>query len=273
MKKIPLNWGTTHKDSHAAKRSYTVVFSAVSIISSLLYVFLTVIALFENTPDARLNRYNFILNLQGKEEQTTLQRVGVSISTVLGVLHRNPTIGGIAWDVLLSAATLTTWASARDLHPVAILKNSVAPWIPFAHAADEDQHDTIKVSSKKTVPKLEPTVNAVEAPQPSPAKRGRGRSSKNTATQPETTAASRSIRRSTRRQTRPVENGDEDEHDHDYVAPAKTQALVNSTAHEEEREESLAEEAEAAALGWGLFIVGGLGAVTAGTLGAEVTGR
>jgi hypothetical protein len=243
------------------------VFSAVSLISVLLYVFLTVIALFENTPDARLHRYNLILNLQGKEQQTTLQRVGVAISTILGVLHRNPTIGGIAWDVLLSAATLTTWASARDLHPVAILKNSVAPWIPFAHAADEGQDDTIKVSSKKTVPKLEPTVNAIEPPQPSPAKRGR------TATQPETPAASRSIRRSTRRQTRPVENGDEDEHDHEYVAPAKTQALVNNIAHEEEREESLTEEAEAVALGWGLFIVGGLGAVTAGTLGAEVTGR
>jgi len=52
-----------------------------------------------------------------------------------------------------------------------------------------------------------------------------------------------------------------------------TQAAVARFEYGEPGDEGVAKETEAAALGWGLFAVGGLGVLSAGVLGADCAGR
>jgi hypothetical protein len=108
----------------------------------------------------------------------------------------------------------------------------------------------------------------------SPSKRGRGRPKKGASIARDhissTMSSTGSLRRSARGRTVSQTTNDSVSDD-DYIPTKATQNAVEE--FDFDSEEGLAKETEAAALAWGLFSFGGLGAVTAGVLGAESTAR
>jgi hypothetical protein len=65
----------------------------------------------------------------------------------------------------------------------------------------------------------------------------------------------------------------EEESDGEYRPSKAVEEQVDAWDVDEGGEGDAVKETEAAALGWGLFILGGLGAVSASVLGAETSGR
>ncbi|KAJ9638248.1 hypothetical protein H2199_006935 [Coniosporium tulheliwenetii] len=208
-------------------------------------------------------KYSYIWNSHPETQHSTLYLARVAITRVLGALSDNPAISAVAWDVLLSALSLCLWAVVRGID----VGDMLAATIPFKAAHKDEKH----VSFEGEKPRPNGPVDTVTSP--SSSKRGRGRPKKDTSTPAapiaSSTSSTRELRRSIRH-PRPTPSssavsalhGVEDSEEDDsgpYVPPADVAAEVEGLEHEDEGAETVVEEAEAAALGWGLFALGGWG--------------
>ncbi|KAJ9664117.1 hypothetical protein H2201_005357 [Coniosporium apollinis] len=269
--------GSTHSTVHSAHRSSAIIFKSLSVTSFLLHARQTATALLDNSPPPTYRKYSYIWNSHPETQHSTLYLARVAFTRVLGALSDNPAISAVAWDVLLSALSLCLWAVVRGID----VGDMLSAIVPFKSAHKDEKH----VSFEGEKPKPNGPVDTVASPTSS--KRGRGRPKKDTATPATSTAASttsaRELRRSIRHhRTAPsssavsalhgVEDSEEDDSG-PYVPPADVAAEVEGLEHEDEGAETVVEEAEAAALGWGLFALGGLGVLSAGVCGGEVCGR
>jgi hypothetical protein len=91
---------------------------------------------------------------------------------------------------------------------------------------------------------------------------------------PSAETTSRARRRTRQRKSLAKQDSEveEDEEEVEYTPTPTTQYQVASMDVLPESGDDIIEEMEAGALGWGLFIIGGLGVASAGVLGAEVGG-
>jgi len=117
---------------------------------------------------------------------------------------------------------------------------------------------------------LKPTVNSLTPPM-SPAKRMRGRPKKNGNLSHSTaTPSSTPLRRSTRRRAAEHESDSEDS----FKPSQHVSTEIAKTEHDDDQgEEDMVADGEAAALALGLSFIGGLGTASASVLGAEIAGR
>lgn len=271
----PAVLGSIHSSVHSAHRSSATIFKSLSIISFLLHARQTATALLDNSPPPTYRKYSYIWNSHPETQHSTLYLARVAFSRVLGALSDNPAISAVAWDVLLSALSLCLWAVVRGLD----VGDMLSATVPFKTAQEEEKH----VSFEGEKPKPNGPVETVASPT---SKRGRGRPRKDAATLAAPTASTSSARELRRsiRHPRPTPSssatsalhGIEDSEDDDsgpYVPPADVAAEVEGLEPEDEGAETVVEEAEAAALGWGLFALGGLGVLSAGVCGGGVSGR
>ncbi|EON62338.1 hypothetical protein W97_01559 [Coniosporium apollinis CBS 100218] len=271
----PAVLGSTHSSVHSAHRSSATIFKTLGIISFLLHARQTATALLDNSPPPTYREYSYIWNSHPETQHSTLYLARVAFSRVLGALSDNPAISAVAWDVLLSALSLCLWAVVRGLD----VGDMLSATVPFKTAQKEEKH----VSFEGEKPKPNGPVETVASPT---SKRGRGRPRKDAATLAAPTASTSSARELRRsiRHPRPTPSssvtsalhGIEDSEDDDsgpYVPPADVAAEVEGLEHEDVGADTVVEEAEAAALGWGLFALGGLGVLSAGVCGGEVCGR
>ena len=231
---IPTGWGQSYASSKNAQRTYSQLFKFIAIMSLLLHLKATVVALLDNTPESYRHRHS-ILFFKRDEQRSALQRGSTAVSKVFGAINDHPAVAYAGWDVLLCGVTAIIWATVRGLDAQAMLEVCV----PFyrrrlnekngnsvANGAKPRRHSQIKGSSKSSS-----TYTPIKRKPP-----------KSNAT------------------------GSED----DFI-PQDTEEETTDLSIE--GEEDVKEDPEAGALAWGLTALGGLGAGSASVWGAEVSGR
>jgi len=259
------------KSTTAARRSYEDVFRVLAFASFGMHMLSTYRAIVTESPPKSYFRHNFVWNTHEKGNNSPLDQAwGIAVS-VISALSDNPVISQVGWDVLASGLSLCIWAVAHGVDVGAILRSSGLAWtLPRIPELNDLKRDAADI--------IDEVKDQIEtSPFPTPAKRrGRPRKTPNHVSKDSissekvfssSTSNSGSLRRSTR--SRPSVDLSED----DFVPTKATEREVDRYDFDEVHEEGLAKETEAAALGWGLFALGGLGAVTAGVLGGESSGR
>lgn len=184
-------------------------------------------------------------------------------------ISKHPAISATSLDVLFTAISLLAWNFTRNLDIDAILENSILSFLvtkPEKHVAFEDDVKRL-VASNTEVEAEEP----IETTTP----RKRGRPTKNKSTLDGAYASTTgSARRSTGRSARSGDHESDAESvgDTTYQPSKSTMRAVNETEADGATAQDIIEGGESTALGMFLGLLGGLGQLASGTLGAEVTG-
>lgn len=236
-------------------RNYTSVYRITSFISLLLHIKSTAVAMLDNDPGAYpLNhphsRYLAALRLPHEHERSRLTRSRLGFTRVLTSLNDHPIVAMIGYDVLLTALSLCTWATLRGLDVEKILYSAGVVHVKPLTAADAASVDAITgistselSDSKPRRHKKKSTVTANASPflvtsevdTPTPANR-------------------------TRHETRDKDITAKD--DRTFQSSAATSNVLKG-------EEPVEENLEAGAVGGALCVLGGLGVLVNGVLGAE----
>ncbi|KAG4028268.1 hypothetical protein MFRU_023g01030 [Monilinia fructicola] len=124
---VPEHWGTTHDHPHEAHPSYTKIFRVISIISSILHIRTTGLALLYSTPENHYYRHSLLRPLE-KVHRSNKNRAFTAIERVLGAVGDHPAVGAVGYDVILSGLSLGAWAAVRGLDGNEILR-IVIPWM------------------------------------------------------------------------------------------------------------------------------------------------
>jgi hypothetical protein len=275
-----------HTSVHQARRAYEDIFRVLAFASFGLHMMRSYHAIIDEAPPHRYLSHNFVWNTHRDEGNTRYQQAWTVLVRVIGALSDNPVISQVGWDVLISVLSLCVWAVAHGVDVTAMLRCSGLLWsIPTPSIKNGSLVPKSLLNGSSTKSEVGSVVEEIAdgISVASPNKRGRGRPKKtgaaiakdhlSSSTPPASASATGSLRRSTRnRHTSSMSQASYDSaSDGEYVPTQATQDEVDE--FDFDNDEGLAKETEAAALAWGLYIVGGLGAVTAGVLGAESTGR
>ncbi|KAK8244807.1 hypothetical protein HDK77DRAFT_509220 [Phyllosticta capitalensis] len=264
---LPKGLRKDHVNAHASRHSSSTIYRALAAVSLGFFVHRTFWGGVLKSEDRFRPSHNFIWNTHPYEERSVLAKLGSTISKLLEAIGDEPIISAVAWDVVLTGFTLCLWAAVRNLDVSEMLYSIV----PLPRGATEDEKH---VSFKQPTPQVKKEETTATSTSASPPKRGRGRPRKNSTAAstpaPSEKQSSQLNRRSLR--NRAAADGDTAE-DPDYEPTAATAAQLAQQDHDEEYDETVKEEAEAAALAWGLSIFGGLGLVSAAVMGAESRSR
>ncbi|QDS77843.1 hypothetical protein FKW77_006581 [Venturia effusa] len=294
------------KSIQAARKSYEDIFRSLALASVAIHAYFTYQAVINEAPPHKYLQHDFVWNTHSKEENTWIgQAVGV-VGSIAGALSDNLVISQMGWDVLLSTLSLCLWSVVHGVDVSAMLRSSGLTWnvdsIPSSiPKLGSNEGGVGKDVLDKAGDAIEELAETIEV-SPLPAKaRGRGRprktsqainkdhvySSSSTTTKSSSSeqrsAGAQSVRRSTRAQPEAEErrlnsqlNGepeDGEDEDAEYQPTKATEREVDHYDFDEGHEDGLAKETESGALAWGLFVVGGLGMVSAGVLGGESSER
>ncbi|ORY16469.1 hypothetical protein BCR34DRAFT_476454 [Clohesyomyces aquaticus] len=267
---IPTSWGHEHPTQAAAHRSFRWPFYILGLSSMLVNWSLITKTFHDNTPSDSSSVYEILMKALGKEDNSNrfMTALGVTAQK-LKFVSRHPAISVTASDVLFTTVSLCVWAFVRNLDVEDILDNSFLSFLvsskPEKHVVFEDKVDQVE--------------DALPPPE-SPPKRGRGRPKKSgtvtssTAPSSASTSVSASSAASLRRSTRRKPKSDYESDMEDTFEP--TEQVSREIAQTDSDGSSVAEDVvhggESAALALFLALVGGLGQLGAGVLGAEVTG-
>lgn len=245
----PVSWGTTHVRPHEAYSGYTELFRYASMASFLLQAKALAVGLLYNAPDAYQHRHSKFIPFDW-EKRSAFERTSTAFGKILGSTSDHPVVSAAARDVLLSGLSLAVWAAVRSLD----INDVLASATPLFRT---------RASAGGWLTGL----------------RGDGGSETGTPT-PETAAAPASSTRSKRRSRAgggrvakdEVEDDDGAAEDGAYEPTAAAEgsgAAVESDVIPPQGEVDL----EAAAVAWGLNVLGGLGCGSAGVFGAESISR
>jgi len=173
----------------------------------------------------------------------------------------HPALSATRSDVLLTALGMVVWAFLKGLDVNEMLNSSFLASI-FNTSDKYEKHVAFE-------DELESEPVKVASPATTPAKR-RGRPKKNGSVAAPAAPTQSSLRRSSRRKTVSELESDSDDA---YNPDTHTRNELAVTEHDTAENDDLVADGEAAALGLGFFAVGGLGALAAAVLGAEVGGN
>ncbi|KAL1634624.1 hypothetical protein SLS58_010619 [Diplodia intermedia] len=249
---VPEKFGRQYTDAHAAHRAEARVYSAISIVATAFFMRSTFWGALLNSGASYERRYNTVWSTHPAYDRPIWSKLASASMKILGAISEDPIIGVIGWDVLLSGFGLCIWAASRGLD-VRDMLNSIVP--SLRRESTED-----KPSVKEETP-----TSPTESQRSSPAGR-RGKPKKNQSSSAQE-PASPVTRRSLRKRSA---THDSDADDASYAPPANIEAEIADLEHDEERDDTVAEDAEASALAWGLSLIGGLGLMSAAVMGAEV---
>ncbi|KAF1952168.1 hypothetical protein CC80DRAFT_479734 [Byssothecium circinans] len=272
---IPASWGQQHASRASAHRSFTTAFHVLSITSFLLHWKTFAFAFLVNTPPEHSTVYDFFVNL-GSRNHSRPNRLLTGLSTTaqnLKLVSKHPAISVTTSDIFFTIISLLAWTFTRDLDVVALLDNSIlsflAPHTPQKHVAfgGETKRETKRPSD-------ESAESDTAAPAITPRKRGRPRKStltNGTSTAAPSTAApsTGTLRRSSRRKAKSDYESDAED---TYEPTTAEKQAVAQTETDGTPSEDLVHGGEATALALALAFLGGVGQLSAGVLGAEVTG-
>ena len=217
-------------------------------------------------------KHNFVWNTHQDSAVATVQtnadRAWRAFIVVMSSLSENPLIGQVGWDVILSALSLCVWAVSHGVDVISMLRCSCLAWtLPRVRVPTLEEVKEAKLQVADAIDNLKDEI-VTTAEVGSPVKRGRGRPRKTSAAIARDHVSSSSTAVSRRARRAPS-----DEDDSEFEPTTATGRQVDAFDVDEPGEMDAVKETEAGALGWGLFVLGGLGAVSASVLGAESSGR
>ena len=111
---LPFGYGSSTNST----RTYGAVYRFVAIVSVLLHLKQTVLALLYNDPgayDHRHSHYLASMRLPHEHHRSGLERSSSSVSRVLGALQDHPAVSSVGWDVLMCAVSLVAWSVVRGI--------------------------------------------------------------------------------------------------------------------------------------------------------------
>lgn len=247
----PVAYGSTAYPS----RKYTSVYRIASFISLMLHVKSTAVALLDSDPGAYPSnhphsQYLAALRLPHEHERSGLTRSRLSVTRVLTSLSDHPAVALLGYDVLLAASSLCVWAALRGLNVENLLYSAGITHVKPLSTREKADVDSIvrasavasgskprrrkrKSTADNAAPASSPVTAEIDTPTPAPL------ASKETADDDVAAKGDRTFRSSA--------------------------TVSNISRGEEEEEENL----EAGAVGGALCVIGGLGVLANGILGAE----
>ncbi|KAF2816545.1 uncharacterized protein BDZ99DRAFT_375830 [Mytilinidion resinicola] len=258
---IPSSWGIQHNTTTSAHRSLLSFFRFASFVSPVFYIFDTFRSFQAETPSKHYTGYNYVWNMHTGGIRSPYDRATGAISGFLESLSKHPGLSATSSDVALAALSLCIWAFVRGLDVSEMLNSGF-----LAYFFGNDKH------AKHVAFGTELESKPVEEPSPSetPGKRTRGRPKKSETVSKKNGIVSGSLRRSTRRKTISEQGSDSED---SFKPSTHTKDEIAATEHDTAEGDDLVADGEAAALGLGLYIVGGLGTIAAAVLGAEIAGN
>lgn len=252
----PVSWGKVYAHPHDADSTVTEIFRFVSMASFLLQAKALTLALLYNAPDARYHRHSKFLPFD-LEQRSALERTTTALSKILGSTSDHPAVAAAARDVLLSTVSVTVWAAVRPLD----ISDILACATPFFKSKALEKFDGFSGQNDS------PGSDVLEAPGPAASTRRKTRSAR--AVKDEILEAEDGT--STRRRRRARRTADPDEESDDEYLPTPTQSVTTKEGDVMPNDDEL--DWEAAAVTWGLTVIGGLGFGSAGAFGAQCVSR
>lgn len=254
-------------------KHYTNLFRIISALSFVLYVKSTSYAIIFNDPgESYLNPHllNPLHRDQREDFDRTITTMGRIMAAAFGSKYTmsSPIITKMGWDVVNSGISLGAWAAVRGTDATAML-NSLAGGMG-GEAGEGDSSlisggmvDDLKRMADKASEKVDKEIKAVKEEQGSLRRSKRDRRSTFSRHEDE---EQEKPKRKTRAKKEEYHHEETEEEDDDaYVPNHKGLEQI-----EEKVEEELVEEdAEAAALAWGIVAALGLGTGSSAVFGAE----
>jgi hypothetical protein len=266
---IPQSWGIIHRHPHDAYPMYTRLFRKVAVSSALLFAKATLTGLWYNLPDSHKHRHSIHIPFD-TVKRSNWERTTSAAGKILGSMSDHPIVSLVGWDVIISVVSLGIWAAVRAMKAEDILVSSV-PYYKTDNTTSpeaavkglvedgkqeqlDDQPYTLRRRGLRTRAGIPDVSSSKEADDESPAPKKRGRPRKLKADpEPE-------------HEQEPLEPELPD--DETYVPPPNVEAeVVEGDRLQAE------DEWETAALAWGITVLGGLGAASAGVFGGECIAR
>lgn len=265
---VPVSWGTIHAHPHGSYEAFVDQFRYVSMATFLLQTKVLATGLRSNAPDAYYHRHSKFLPFDW-EKRSALERTSTAFSRMLGSTSDHPVVAGVAWDVLLSGVSVMIWAAIRSLDINDILA-SATPFFKTRTLEGLQYQLTREISTDGS------DTSEVGRPVESAKGRALRSSSKVEDDEADGTSARGAISRGSRRSTRQRGRETTDETGNDDGTADKTYkptAAESGAAVESDVIPQDEADFEAAALTWGLNVLGGLGFGSAGVFGAECISR
>lgn len=226
-------------------------------------------AFFVNTPQKHSYVYDLVANF-GRQDRYKSDRLltGLAITaSKLGRVSQHPAISVTTSDMFFSTLSLLAWTFTRDLDVTGILNNSI-----FSFLAGNSTEKHVEFSDKvERLPEVAEHEKLEDVPTTTP-KRRSGRPRKANLTNGNSSAVT-STGSPLRRSTRNKSHSDyESDGELAYKPSAAERQAVVQTEADGSPSEDLVHGGEATAVALTLAFLGGLGQLSAGVLGAEVTG-
>jgi len=155
---VPQSWGTI-AHAHEAYSANISHFRAISTLSLLLHLKITVLALFYNTPNETYHNRT-LLHPFNTTHRSAFNRGSTAVSRLFGAVGEHPAVGAVGWDVLLSGLSLGIWTGIRGLDAKTLLGVSI-PFYPRPEAMAEpidEATDAIMVEAEKVLEKYSHSI-------------------------------------------------------------------------------------------------------------------
>ncbi|PVH93166.1 hypothetical protein DM02DRAFT_662229 [Periconia macrospinosa] len=262
---IPASWGQHHASKASAHRSFARAFFVLSLLSFALHWKNLGFAFFVNTPQKHSHVYDLIVNF-GRKNRSKPDRFLTGLAITASKLKRvsqHPAISVTTSDIFFSGISLLAWAFTRDLDVSSILDNSI---LSFFAGHPAEKH--VEFADQVQKPLEEIVEEVADIPTTTPKRRGRPKKADLTNGTSSATPSKGALRRSTRRKNHSDYESDAES---TYKPSAAEREEVAQTEADGVPSEDLVHGGEATALGLALTFLGGLGQLSAGVLGAEVT--
>lgn len=262
-----LHRATKFSSAAAARKSYEDIFRVLAFAALGLHGYFSFRAVTITAPKHQYFKHNFVWNTHQPAGNSRTEQAWAVFIKIVGGLGDNPVVSQVAWDVVFSAVSLCVWTLSHGVDVGAMLRCSCLAWTlprsPLPLAGEK-----LKAAKVKTAEALDDLKDEIVVS--SPNKRGRGRPKKSGAS-----IANDHLRRSTRASASRAGSiiSDDAEDDSEYKPTKATREEVDKFDTDEPGEPGAVKETEAVALAWGLYVLGGLGAISASVLGAETSGR
>lgn len=271
---VPESWGTTHTSAQGMNKHYTNLFRIISALSFILYAKSTSYAIIFNDPgDTYLNPH--LLNPLHRDERGEFERTTTTMGRIMAAAFgskytmSSPIITKIGWDVVMSAISLGCWAAVRGTDANVMINNVIGGMGGEAGEGDSSlisggMVDDLKRMADKASHKVGKEIDHVKKEQGSLRRSTRERRSTSSRHSDEEHEKPKRKSRS-KKEKEQHEESEEDEHDSAYRPNHKGLGQITEKVHEELPEE----DAEAAALAWGIVAALGLGTGSSAVFGAE----
>jgi hypothetical protein len=239
-----------HRSVDEARKYWKPTFVTLALLSTVIHWISFQTALVDTKQQSTTSR-TYLWMKQAQEQRSTGNSTLIATEDIYAGLFDHPATSGPAWDVVLSGISICLWATIRAVDPIDMVRSTVWPWESFSR-------------------RQEPVERSDDPPTSPQTKRTRGKGKKATSVSDEAPAgAPDTLRRKGRRRAKDQQSDSEEA----FVPSESTADEVARIPTDGEHPAGTFQDAEASALAWLYFLIGGVGAAGAAVYGADVRAK